>query len=161
MKRPPPSPPFDAPPGTVTLGGPLGWFSAALHVTSENLAPDAITLLFSAEPTACQTKGVPILREDGTSRHIPQFGRWTTKMKSSQTDEWDINEVITELLARLPESLEIWHQVARLGCIRISLGLAMVRSNEDFVLEPELLRYLGERQVQIYFDIYREDEAVP
>lgn len=158
MKRSRPSPPSDAPQGTVTLGGPLGWFSASLNVTSDSLLPEEITRIFGIEPIESQTKGIPLLREDGSVKRVPRFGRWSIKIKPSQTDEWDINEVIAELLTCLPESQEIWRQVAQLGKIQISLGLSLEGSNQEFVLEPDLLRFLGERQISIYFDIYRDDD---
>lgn len=89
---------------------------------------------------------------------MPKFGRWTHSLKSAQTDEWDIEAVIEELLGRLPRELEVWRQVAALGAIRISVGLALSSGNEEFELGPELMQFLGERNVGIYFDIYAENE---
>ena len=79
-------------------------------------------------------------------------------MKSAQTDEWDIEAAIEELLGRLPRELEVWRQVAALGAIRISVGLALSSGNEEFELGPELMQFLGERNVRIYFDVYAEHE---
>ncbi|MEQ1742600.1 MAG: DUF4279 domain-containing protein [Candidatus Nitrotoga sp.] len=157
MKHPRPSSPSDAPPGTVTLGGgPIGWFSAALHVTANELCPEEVSRLFGVEPTACQTKDVPLRREDGSTKRVPKFGRWTHSLKSAQTDEWDIEAVIEELLGYLPQKLEVWRQVAALGAIRISVGLALSSGNEEFELDPELMQFLGERNIGIYFDVYGE-----
>lgn len=158
MKHPRPSPPSDAPPGTVTLGGPIGWFSAALHVTANELHPEEVSRLFGVEPTACQTKDVPLQREDGSTKRVPKFGRWTHSLKSAQTDEWDIEAVIEELLGRLPRELEVWRQVATLGALRISVGLSLSSGNEEFELGPKLMQFLGERNVGIYFDVYAENE---
>lgn len=159
MKRPRSSPPKNAPLGTVWLGGPLGWFSAALHVTSPMLLPEEVTRLFGIEPTESQTKDVPILRPDGTVKRVPKFGRWSTILTPATSDEWDLNEVVSELLRRLPQDSEVWERVATLGDLQISLGLELAGSNQEFVLEPGLLRLLGERQIQVYFDVYREDGA--
>lgn len=158
MKKSRPQPPSDVPQGTTTLGGPLGWFSASLYVTSDSLLPEEITRIFGVEPTESQIKGVPLLREDGSVKRIPRFGRWSIVLKPSQTDEWDINEVITELLSCLPEPQEIWSQVAQLGNIQISLGLSLEGSNQEFVLKPNLLRFLGERQILVNFDIYYDED---
>jgi len=158
MKKSRPKAPSDAPQGTVTLGGPLGWFSASLNVTSDSLLPEEVTCIFGVDPIESQIKGVPLFRKDGSVKRIPRFGRWSIKIKPSQTDEWDINEVITELLSCFPESQEIWSQVAQLGKIQISLGLSLEGSNQEFVLKPDLLRFLGERQISVYFDIYRDDD---
>jgi hypothetical protein len=157
MKRAPPSPPLDAPLGTVSLSCSLGWFSARLHVTSEELIPDEVTKLFGVTPTTSQTKGVAVLGPDGDKKRVPKFGRWSIELTPSQTDEWDINEVINELLAPLPTDAEIWHKVSRRGSLQISLGLLFAHNGDDFFLEPVLLHTLGERGIQVYFDFYRED----
>ena len=156
MKQPRPSPPSDAPPSTVSLSRPLGWFSVRFHVTGEELVPDEVTRLFGVTPTTNQTKGVPILRPDGTTKRVPKFGRWSIELIPSQTDEWDINEVINQLLASLPMAVEVWRKVSQLGSLQISLGLLFAYDGDEFFLEPTLLRTLGERGIQMYFDFYRE-----
>ena len=158
MKHPRPSLPSDAPQGTVALGGPIGWFSAAFHVTADELRPEEVSRLFGVEPTACQTKGVPLQREDGSTKRVPKFGRWTLSVKPDQTDEWGIGAVIEELLVQLPKELEVWRQVAEHGSFRVTLGLALSSGNEEFELSSELTRFLGERNVGVYFDIYHDND---
>lgn len=160
MKRPRPSPPPDVPAGTVQLGGAISWFSASLHVRSDTLDPNAVTAIFQLEPDESQVKGVPRVREDGTTaRFVPRVGGWSRYLKPSQTDEWDINEVVRELLTPLPTELDAWRQVANLGEIHVSLGLVLEKDNQDFALDAELLRFLGERSIGIFFDVYDRSTA--
>ncbi|MFT3818134.1 MAG: DUF4279 domain-containing protein [Rubrivivax sp.] len=159
MKRPRPSAPPGVPPGTVQLGGPIDWFSASLNISAENLDPAEVTRLLGAEPTRSQTKGIPILRPDGTVRTIPRFGRWTRVLKPDATDEWNISEVVYLLFAGLPANLEPWCQLAQSTRIRVSLGLSMPASNREFEFDAGLLRFLADRGASIWFDIYDKDSG--
>ena len=157
MKRPRPSPPADMPAGTVTLNVPIPWFSVALHVTSVSLDPNDVSRWFGVEPTESYTKGVPILRPDGTVQRVPKFGRWEIKVKPSATDEWDLNEVIADLLRPLPQDNGIWERVAQLGTLELSVGLELTERNQEFALEHDLLKLLGERRIRCWVDVYRKD----
>lgn len=84
------------------------------------------------------------------------FGRWSIDLKPSETDEWDIGALVTELLAPLPKELATWRKVAAMGSLRISLGLDLSSKNQEFEFDPELLRFLGEREIFVYFDIYSD-----
>jgi hypothetical protein len=160
MKRPKPTAPFDAPEGTVQLGGPIQWFAASLTVNDDDLEPDQVTRLLGQEPTRKQCRGVPLLRADGSVRSIPQYGRWVRELKPSQTDEWDITEIVYLLFEGLPHDLSVWHQVAALGKIRVTFGLNIPDSSRDFELAHDLMRFLSERRASIWFDIYCEQEDV-
>lgn len=158
MKQPRPSAPVGAPEGTVQLGGPIDWFSASLQVSGDDLDPEQITRLLEHAPTRAQRRGVPLRRPDGTARVPPRFGRWARDLKPSQTDEWDISEVIRLLFEGLPLDLAVWDQVAALGRTRMAFGLNMPTSNREFELEPDLMRFLAARRVSVWFDIYCEQE---
>ncbi len=154
MKNPRPAPPSDVPIGTVTIGGPIGWFSLSLHVTADDMNPDAVSELLGVKPTAFQTKGVPLLREDGTIKRIPKFGRWTLQVKAAETDEWDIEEIIRALFDRLPSELDTWRKVGAHGTVHLSVGLSLSASSGEFSLNSDLMTFLGERGVRLDCDVY-------
>lgn len=155
MKLPPPTPPSDAPAGTVSLSEPIGWFSVALTVSAEELKPEHISRIFGVEPTRSKTKGVPVLGDDGTPGSVlPRHGSWKLELKKHQTDEWDVEAAVEELLAPLPKDLEIWRPVFEECTLRLSLGLDLNGWNGDFFLQPELLQFLGERRIAVWFDVY-------
>jgi hypothetical protein len=157
MKNPKPAPPSDVSPGTVWFGGAIGWFSLSLHVRADDLHPDAVSALFKVQPTEVQSKGVPLLRPDGTLRRVPKFGSWTLQVKSDETDEWDIEDVIRSLLSRLPSLVGTWRDVGSHGSIHLSVGLSLSTSNQGFSLAPDLLAFLGERNAGISFDVYDKE----
>lgn len=157
MKRPRPSPPEGVPPGTTQLGGPIGWFSASLHVTAEDLHPDQVTELLGCQPSRQQVKGVPLLRPDGSPRCTPRFGRWSRDIKSADTDEWDVSEVVRMLFDGLPTEQHVWDELAALGGVRVSLGLSMSKDNQEFEFDPGLLQLLASRSAAVWFDIYGPD----
>ncbi len=156
MKQPRPAPPNDAPPGTLPLSGEVEWFSASLQVSSVNLIPANVTNLLGAPPTESQTKGVPLLRENGSIQRTPKFGRWCRTIKAAQSDEWDIAEVVRMLFQGLPESPQVWAEVAKEGKIRVSLGLSISSSSQDFLFDCELIQLLARRHASVWFDVYRE-----
>lgn len=154
MKHSRPVPPKGTPEGTVQLGGYIQWFSVSLHVTNKNLIPEDISSLLSVQPTQQYTQGLPILRDDGSIKRTPKFGRWSMKIKPSDTDEWDVNEVVKNVLTKLPNKISIWEQVSNLGTIHLSIGLNMLSNNQEFMLDIELITILAERKIYITFDIY-------
>jgi hypothetical protein len=157
MKRPIPTPPVDAPPGTMQLGGPIGWFSASLHVAEQDLLPNEVTRLIGSEPTEAESRGVPLLRDDGSIRRVPKSGRWSRVIKSQSTDEWDISEVIRLLFHGLATDVSTWREIRKLGKIQVSLGLSLETSNKDFFLDEHLIAFLGERRISIWLDVYRDE----
>ncbi len=156
MKAPIPLPPADAPPGTIALSSQIGWFSASLHVSGADLLPDNVTNLLGVSPSQSQIRGTPLLRDDGSVRYIPKFGRWSRTIKAAETDEWDISEVLKLLFSDMTTNLEDWAKVAHLGRIHISLGLSLAQTNQEFELDQDLLRFLGERSISVWFDVYAE-----
>ncbi|MBK8287132.1 MAG: hypothetical protein IPK97_20960 [Ahniella sp.] len=95
----------------------MNWFSAALLVSGEDLCPALVTELIG-EPCEQQTKGVPLLKGDGSILRVPKFGRWSKAIRPEDTDEWDIGEVIKQLFAGLPETTHVWSKVASLETSR-------------------------------------------
>jgi Domain of unknown function (DUF4279) len=155
MKAARPSAPVDMPAGSVRLGGEIAWFVMSLHVTADNLNPAEVTEILGVQPSRQQTGGAPISPREGAP--AARFGRWSLRMEAAETDEWDVNEAIKELLAQLPSEMDKWKKLAACGSIQLSLGLSMTCENQEFVLAPALLRFLGEREISVWFDIYGPD----
>ena len=158
MKHPRPCAPIDAPPGTVELGGAMDWFSASLHVSSDDLQPTEVTALLGIRPTHFQIRGEALINEDGSLGRVPKYGRWTRAIKRSQTDEWNVAEVVRGLFEGLPTDRGTWDRVASLGWVKVSLGLSLSRDSQDFTFEEDLLQLLADRRASVWFDIYREDQ---
>jgi hypothetical protein len=158
MKHPRPSPPKDAPVGTKALSGPIGWFSAALQVSGPDMDPAEITILLGHAPTFSQKRGEPLLNENGSIKRVPSFSRWSRAIKSNETDEWNISEVVKSLYDDLPLSLDTWRKVASLGRVRLSLGLSISGGSQDCEFDAELLRFLADRYTSVWLDVYNDRE---
>jgi Domain of unknown function (DUF4279) len=161
MKRPKPKAPIDAPEGTILFGGPIGWFSIALIINTEAVSIERLSDLLRCRPTDYWQKGVPLYRPDGTVKRIPKFSNWRLKLSPKETDEWDTCEAAKLLLARVNGDPEVWREITNDGKARLSFGLEMAERNLGFSLDPELMRYLGERNIKAGFDIYTDDFDLP
>jgi hypothetical protein len=158
MKRPKPTIPKGAPPGTIWFGGPIEWFSITLRIIAEDLIPDDVSKLMGCEPDASQQKGKPVLREDGSVMRVARFGAWKLNLKPEDTDEWECAEAMMLVLRRLPSSIGLWHRLAKRYKVDFFVGLSMPSKNKGFVLSPAVMRYLGDRGIAVGFDVYYGDE---
>jgi hypothetical protein len=154
VKAPKPQPPSNLPARTVQIGGAIDWFSISLGIKGPDLIPDEITALLGRAPDHAQQKGKPLYREDGSLMRMPTFGAWWAKLKRAQTDEWDCAAAIDDLLATMPREREIWLRIASRFDVALRVGLSMPFSGAGFELPPELMVYLGERQIVAGFDVY-------
>lgn len=158
MKKLPLQPPADAPTGTQWFGGPIGWFDVSLRVRSDALDPANITALFGVSADCSQTRGVPLLRADGSVQRVPTFGSWGVTLAPEQTDEWDVVEACRLLLQRLPADKNIWLAVASHAPILLSVALSLESANQGFSLEPEFCQFLAERKIRLDMHVYAGDK---
>jgi len=154
MKAQKPTIPKGAPEGTVWFGGPIEWFKITLRVSGANLIPDVITQILGCKPDQETEKGKPVYGEAGTTKRIARHGGWHLILNPGDTDEWDCSEAVMELLHRLPSDLDTWRLIASRYEVDIFIGLEMISANKGFSLSPQVMQYLGERGIEIGFDIY-------
>jgi hypothetical protein len=158
MKRPKPEIPKCAPEGTVWFGGPIAWFSITLRILGDHLDPDEVSAILGCQPESVERKGKPVLRPDGTVARIGKTGAWRLELSPADTDEWDCGEAIMVLMSRLPAGVEIWRSLTQRFRVDVSVALSMESRNKGFLLSPQVMRCLGERGIEVGFDIYYEDE---
>jgi Domain of unknown function (DUF4279) len=137
MKRPKPKAPSNVPEGTVSFGGPMGWFSIALIIFTEAMPVERLSTLLRCEPRDTQKKGVPVYRPDGTVKRISRHWGWHLRLSPEETDEWDVCEAAKLLLARVNHDLEVWREITSDGQARLSFGLEMDARNLGFDFDPE------------------------
>ena len=157
MKRPYPQKPSDAPDGTIWFGGPIRWFSISLIITGDDLSPDQVTQLFGVLPTRAHKKDVPIIRADGTVQRIPKIGTWEFQLTPTDTDEWDVDEAAKLLISQFPDDLRLWATLPVDAERKLSFGLDIEdANNRGFSLSPDILRFVGDHNVRLDFDIYAD-----
>jgi hypothetical protein len=157
MKKPKPSPPRGAPAGTIWFGGPISWFALGIEITADDLKPDEITSLLGVKPTHQHERGELRFGKDGTPRRPPKFGRWALRIESGETDEWDANEAAKLLIAKFTADPIIWNTISSRATVRLTLALILESANQGFSLDPDVLRWLADRNVRLDIDIYEGD----
>jgi len=158
MKAEKPTIPRCAPEGTRWTGGPIEWFRITLKVKSEDIVPDEVSRFFGCEPDVSQQKDKPILRDDGTVKRVPKFGYWNMVISPEDTDEWDCCEAAMALLDRLPTDIDSWLSVSSKYPVGIVFALSMDSSNKGFSFSNQFLKYVGDRGINLEFDIYHEED---
>jgi hypothetical protein len=152
VKRPRPHPPTNAPEGTVWFGGPIRWFSIALTVRADDLAPDDVTRLFLVKPTRTQVRGLPVAPRAGA--RVATFGSWTIELTPQETDEWDVSEAVRLLISLFPGEANVWQRLPPAAEVRLRIGLDLETRNQGFSLHADVLRFAADRNIDIGFDIY-------
>ncbi len=149
MKRPFPTPPSGAPPGTVWFGGPIEWFSVAIIFSGPYMSPAAISAAMHLEPT----------REREVDKAKKIAAQWVRALKRADTDEWDVGEAMRTLVEQFPDDDSAWLALPPETQIRLSVGLALKSYNQGFSLEPDIMGWLAKRRVILDVEIYDEDRA--
>jgi hypothetical protein len=62
------------------------------------------------------------------------------------------------MMRRLPSDPEVWKRLAGRFAIDVYVSLTMTSINKGFSLSPEVMRYLGEREIEVGFDIVYDEE---
>jgi hypothetical protein len=158
MKAQRPSIPKNAPAGTVWFGGPIEWFRITFRIFGANLIPSEITQTFGRKADQETEKGKQVLGKDGSFKRNARHGSCHLILKPEDTDEWDCSEAVMEMLQRLPADVEIWKSLSDRYEIDFFIGLKMTSKNKGFSISPKVMTYLGERGIEIGFDVYYEGE---
>lgn len=98
-----------------------------------------------------------MFNKDHTSKRLPKFGRWSVGLESRETDEWDTNEAVKQLIAKFPADPTVWGAISARATVRLTLALFLENFNQGFSLDPVVLRWLADRNVRLDIDIYEGD----
>ena len=141
-----------APEDGFLVGGPVSRLSVSLRVAGDALDPVEITRLLGVAPKFAARKGEQIPRGP---RYVTQrIGIWTFDLLEDPSPEWELDDAIQALLARLPADLDVWRSLAAQFQLDVFCGLFMGDDNQGAELRPETLRTLGERGVKLSLDVY-------
>ena len=141
-------PPEDA----VVLGGPISRLSVSVRASGDTLDPDELTRLFGVEPSFAARKGDRVQR--GNRTVTQRVGIWTYRLTEESSPEWELDDAIVTLLARLPDDLAVWRELERRYNLDVFCGLFMGSENQGAGLDPSTLRLLGERGLTLELAIY-------
>ena len=125
---------------------------ATLRVRGDDLIPDEITDLLGTSPSHAQRKGDRIVGPKTGQERTAKFGMWG--LEASGCEPADLDGQIRELLDRTRSDLSVWQKLGKRYQVDLFCGLFMASINEGLTLSPQSLAALGERGIEIGFDIY-------
>ena len=141
----------------IWIGGAVDRTSASLRFFHDDLDPDLITRLLQCEPTHSQRKGD--LLPSRRVQRIALTGSW--RLQTPKGDRQALEQQISGLLGQVSADLGVWEQLSHLDLSRMDVycGLHLQEWNRGISLSADLVRRLGERHLEVNFDIYCDIEA--
>jgi hypothetical protein len=157
QKPPPPkASDIEDPSRLIRFGGPIDSACVSLRLFGEALDPEEVTRLLGCQPTEARRKGDII--PDKRYHRVASTGIWRLEGRLSHTTE--IEEQVTALLSAVTSDLQVWQRLGKELDMDIFCGVFLDDCNRGFVLSPRVMQMLGERGIEIGFDIYGQtDEA--
>lgn len=132
------------------VGGPVDETRVTLGVYGPDVQPEEISALLRCTPTSAHRRG------DARRPGIPPWpqGAWLLTVEGMAPAGPD--EVVQQLLGRLPDDPAIWAQLAAKHTVRVTFGIFVGAWNRGFELSPAAVRQLAVLGVPIGFDIYAD-----
>jgi hypothetical protein len=148
---------------SISLGGPMPWFSMGLWLTAEDLDPDEVTRLLGVEPDLTRRRGVrwPLPDPGGMSSPLrlssvpAHLGVWAIRLHPERAPGCDVEAAIARVLDRLVAAApDAWRRARAGATARVSVALTLDAYNRGFGLGPALLRRAAELDLELDFDVY-------
>jgi hypothetical protein len=134
--------------------------AASLRLFGDDLDPAEVTRLMGQHPSRSHKKGDPVRDRNGIqcknvltgALSVRRTGCWLKRVDDRKPE--DLNGQISELLALLPSDLAIWSELSSRFRIDVFVGLFMSSSNDGLNLSSKVIDMLGQRRIELNFDIY-------
>ncbi len=132
--------------------------AASLRIVGDDLVPDEITDILGFPPTIGRKKGDKRQGKNTKKIYTAPTGIWNL---SSPRGSGDLESHIRWLFEVIPSDVEIWKSLACRFELDLFCGLFLDDWNRSVLLDSPTLLFLGERGIDLTFDIYSpctEDE---
>jgi len=129
---------------------------ASLRVMGDDLNPSEISELLGCEPTRKMIKGQPFSWNKQGKPRLAKSGMW--RIEAAEKIPGNLDEQVNELLGKLTSNLDVWRSLSMKYKIDIFCGLFMESSMEGISLSSDSMLALGQRGIEIDFDMYCPDE---
>ncbi len=128
--------------------------TATLRIFGDDLVPDEVTKILGCAPTRSHIKGQP--HKPG-SQHCWRTGSW--RLCAEDAEPEDLNAQLNHILNQINPDVSVWReQILARFRVDFFCGLFMQSGNDGFTLNPATMRRLAERELEIDFDVYDQDE---
>ncbi len=140
--------------------------AVTLRIFGDSLNPNEITELLRCSPSMSHCKGELIKNRDGAPHWNAHIGRHSTRntgmwsLKAPNSCPADIEGQMRNLLAQLPDDLEVWERISSFPDLKVEFfcGFFMCRTNEGIELSIQMLSEMAKRGIKLGLDIYSPDE---
>lgn len=128
-----------------------------LRVMGDDLEPEEISKVLGCKPTRQMIKGEPFSWNKQGEPRIAKTGMW--RIEAEDKLPGDLDSQVSEILARLSEDTKVWRSLSKRYDIDLFCGLFMESSMAGISLSSESMLALGQRGIEIDFDMYGPDEG--
>ena len=128
----------------------------SLRVIGDDLVPEEISQLLGCNPTREMIKGKPYSWKINGVQRLAKSGMW--RLEANDKTPGDLNAQVFELLDKLTDNLDIWAALSEKYKLDMFCGLFMESGMEGISLSSKSLLALGQRGIEIDFDMYGPDE---
>jgi hypothetical protein len=134
------------------VGGLVDETRLTLGIHGVDVQPEEISAVLGCAPTSAHRRGD--VRRPGSPPY-PQGGWLLTVEGRAPTGP---DELVRQLLGRLPNDPAVWEQLATRYSVQVSFGVFVGAWNRGFELSTTSLRQLAGLGVPVGFDIYADGE---
>lgn len=124
--------------------------TAALRLWGDDLDSDAVTALLGCAPSRARRRGD--VRSGTGQNHVAKTGSW--QIKASDRAGGDLDGQVAELLAKVTGDLSVWRALNDRYRCDLFCGLFVGSGNDMVYLLAATSRMVGERGLELVFDIY-------
>ena len=123
-----------------------------LRIYSDDLVPQQITELLGVSPTHAKSKGEKTVGSKTGKEYIAKSGIW--RICASDREPGDLDGQIREILSQVTADRSVWQSITTKYRVNLFCGLFMNETNDGVAISPQSLAALGERGIELWFDIY-------
>jgi len=126
--------------------------TATLRFFGDDLDPDTISAKLGCYLARSARKGDAKISIKTGREYIAKTGSWL--LSASEQIPTNLDRQISEIFTQLTVDLEVWKELTEKYQSNVFCGLFMATSNDGLSLSPETLMLLGERGLEVWFDVY-------
>ena len=136
---------------TVSIGGQATSFKVSVSLHGDSLNPATLSKMLGVKSTSA--------RSPNQAGHVPtrlRGGYWSVAARTSS--DTTINDALSTLLDDFPNDEGLWARLASEYDISVNIAVFLDSSNQDFVLDPSVVRRVASLGASLWVDVYESDE---
>jgi hypothetical protein len=129
---------------------------ASLRFHGDDLNPEEISHILSAQPTKCVKKGGIWITPKGTEI-VADTCHWS--LSAPEESSGDLDKQLTAILSVLSDDLEACRALAARFRGNVFVGLFLAGFNEGLTLSPTTITAIGLRGLALDIDLYSGEDS--